>query len=128
MLGCALDEKCNRMITDQSSWNAAVMAAQANRLKEGHFYGIAIFARLEIDPTIPEHSEEDVISLQIEEPETGGSLEDLEVLETPKTVGGSDGKGDDEPDLQGTGGKEDGGEANGGGEASPGSKISVICL
>lgn len=124
MLGCALNEKCNRMITDQSSWNAAVMAAQANRLKEDHFYGIAIFALLEIDTTTPEHSEEDVISPQIEVPE--GRPLDLGISGTVGDVGG---KKDDGPDLKGgTASQEDDREANGGEGTSPASKKSVICL
>ena len=124
MLSCARNEKCNQMITDQSSWNAAVMAAQANCLKEDHFYGIAIFARLKIDTTTPDHSEEDVISPQIEVPE--GRLLDLGISGTVGDVGG---KKDNGPDLKGgTASQEDDREANGGEETSAASKKSVICL
>ena len=124
MLGCALNKKCNRMITEQSSWNAAVMAAQANRLKEDHFHGIAFFAHLEINTTTPEHSEEDVISLQIEVPE--GRPLDLGISGTVGDVGG---KKDDGPDLKrGTASQEDDRKANVGRGTSPPSKKSVICL
>ena len=96
MLSCALNEKYNRMLTDQSSWNAAIMAAQANRLKEDHFYGIAIFTHLEIDTTTPEHSAEDVICPQIEVLE--GRPLDLGISGTVGDVGR---KKDDGPDLKG---------------------------
>ena len=125
MLGCALGAKCNRMITDQSSWNAAVMAAQANRLSDGQFYGIGIFARLEIDLTAPEHCAEDVISLQNEDPETGEDIEELEIADDFGDVEIAEGKGCDEPDQQGTGGD---GEVGNDGEEDPlGCKKSIIC-
>ena len=61
ILGCKHNEKLNRIISDQSSWVATVMAAQINPPKPDTFLGIPIFACLETDARAPEHDEADMI-------------------------------------------------------------------
>ena len=65
-----LDEKFPCFFTDQSSWDAAVMAAQTNRMMGDQFSGISLKAASAEDPTVPAHSNEDVIVSE----ETGGGV------------------------------------------------------
>ena len=138
MLGCALNGKCKRIISDQPSWDATVMAAQANRPNTDRFYGISIFACLETADGTPEHDEGDVIVLQDEVPDkgleaVGRTGEDDEALgNMPKIAGGSGGREDedllDEERAAGWGEVELAREENGGRGPSPGRKKSVVRL
>lgn len=102
MMGCELGQKYNRIFSDQASWDAAVLAAQANRPTPTLFHGFAIFAALAKDA--PEHDEGDVIAL---EDETSQNAPEIEVEE--ETVG---------PDKE----LEVGEDADNGGEESVASK------
>ena len=127
ILGCKPNEKLNRIISDQSSWVATVMAAQINRPKPDTFLGFPIFACLETDAGAPEHDEADVIVPQTGTAEWGqGTLsrsgkEDKELgkrLEIEEGVGpGKGGSGQGGPsegkDGSGQGGGGDGKDGSG---------------
>lgn len=130
MLGCALNEKCNRFISDQASWDATVITAQANRPTTDTFMGLPVFACLEADA--PEHDESDIIDLQNEggPPETADGKNAEQVMEEGLGNVGIAGGGDVLcQDVTGEENTRPVGEVDAGGEEpTPGSKSSITCM
>ena len=95
-----LKEKVPFFISDQSSWDAAVMAAQINRMTADEFSGISLKVTLATDPSAPPHSEGDIIVP--ERTETGGGTGDRDAPKAPEVVVvGDDDDEEEEEDTEG---------------------------
>ena len=90
-----LDEKVPCFVTDQSSWDAAVMAAQANRINPDDFTAIRVDIASATDPDAPPHTGDDAFLLTEdgEVPQRQGNEENFGA-EADDAVGGEGLPGD----------------------------------
>src|SRR5437588_8217052 len=88
-----LGEKVASFLADQSSWDATIMAAQANRMNPDNLLGITLKVALTGDGSVPPHAQSDVIFLI--EDVAGGASGGVPVSEVPEIVGGAGAGGEE---------------------------------
>lgn len=69
--GLEVGQSCKRLVSDQSSWIAAVLMHQANHRRGEPYHGFPIWAALADDKEAPEHEEGDVIAPKADQEEGG---------------------------------------------------------